>query len=228
MTLPLLILRPLDGALQTKRRAEKLGLTAVVDPLFAVESIAWTGPKPEDYDALLLTSANALGYGGTQLAAYRSLPVLAVGEKTAAAAEKAGFHVEKTGESGARQLLQRLRDGQYPNLLWLAGEQHTNLCSNGRLVHIVPVYRSSAIALGEEAKACLAEETVILLHSARAASRLVSELDRLRLPRSKHHVVAFSVKVAEKAGTGWKSVQTAVHPDDDALLSLASALCQSG
>lgn len=227
MTLPLLILRPLDGALQTERRAEDLRLPMVVDPLFIVESIAWSGPEAKNFDALLLTSANALRYGGVQLKAYRSLPVLAVGEKTAAAAEKAGFHVEQTGEAGAQDFLHQLEDSRYRNILWLAGEQHTDVSLVVQHVAIVPVYRAKAIALGEQAKACLVEETVILLHSARAAGQLVSELDRLHLPKNKHHVLAFSAKVAEVAGQGWKSVQTADHPDDDALLSLASALCRS-
>ncbi len=227
MTPKLLILRPVDGALQTERRARHLQLPAVVDPLFTVESIAWSGPEAKDFDALLLTSANALRFGGGGLNAYLSLPVLAVGEKTAAAAEEAGFHVEKTGESCARDLLRQLEDAPYRNILWLAGVQHTDLSSVDQQLEIVPVYRSNAVPLGEQAKACLAEETIILLHSVRAARHLVSELDRLRLPKSRHHLLVFSAKVAKTAGQGWKSVQTADHPDDDALLSLASALCRS-
>tara|TARA_R110001599_G_scaffold29407_4_gene100526 strand:- start:3148 stop:3834 length:687 start_codon:yes stop_codon:yes gene_type:complete len=227
MTPKLLILRPFDGALQTERRAKDLGLSAVVDPLFAVESIAWSGPVAEDFDALLLTSANALRFGGPRLAEYRSLPVLAVGEKTAAAAMAAGFQVVRSGKTDARDLLDQLGDAAYREILWLAGEQHMELSVEGRHLETIPVYRSKAMALGQEAIACLAEETIIVLHSARAASQLVSELKRLRLPTHIHHVLAFSEKVAEAAGQGWKSVQSAEHPDDDALLSLASTLCLS-
>lgn len=227
MKLPLLILRPLDGALQTGRRAKELDLHVVVDPLFVVEPIAWSGPEAQDFDALLLTSANALRFGGPQLDAYRSLPILAVGEKTAAAAIEAGFHVAETGATSGQDLLGGLEGTRYRNILWLAGHEHTDLSAIDQQLEIVPVYCSNAIALGEQAKACLAGETVILLHSVRAARHFVSELDRLRLPKSRHHVLAFSEKVAEAAGQGWKNVQTASHPDDDALLSLASALCQS-
>ncbi len=227
MTFKLLILRPLDGAIETERRAMDLGLLTVVDPLFTVESIAWSGPAAKDFDALLLTSANAVRFGGAQLDPYQSLPVLAVGEKTAAQAKAAGFQVERTGETGARDLLHELGDATYRNILWLAGEQHTELLLNDRHLEIIPVYRSNAIALGSEAITCLAEETIILLHSTRAARHFLSELERLKLPRTIHHVLAFSEKVAEVAGKGWKSVQTAEHPDDDALLSLASTLCRS-
>ena len=227
MMLPLLILRPLDGALQTERRAKQLGLQTVVDPLFTVESIAWSGPPAQDFDALLLTSANAVSHGGTKLDAYKSLPVLAVGQATARAAENAGFHIAKTGESGGQQLLNQLPANRYRSILWLAGEQHSLFDSGERLLHIVPVYRSRAIALGEKAVACLDAETIILLHSARAASHLVSELDRLHMERDRHHALVFSAKVAQAAGRGWRSVQMADRPDDESLLSLATRLCQN-
>jgi len=227
MIRPLLILRPLDGALQTERRAKALGLQTVVDPLFEVEPIAWSGPAAQDFDALLLTSANALACGGAQLGTYRSLPVLAVGQTTAMAAEDAGFHVEKTGVSGAQQLLDQLEAGRCRNILWLAGEQRSKLDPGARHLHIVPVYRSRAVTLGEKAAACLQSETVVLIHSARAARHLLAELDRLQMKRDRHHVVAFSAKVAEAAGQGWGSMHIADRPDDDALLSLATGLCRN-
>ena len=226
MTRPLLILRPLDGALQTERRAQERGLQTVVDPLFSVEPVAWSGPAAQDFGALLLTSANAVASGGAELDAYKSLPVLAVGEATAVAAEKAGFAIEKTGTSNAQALLDSLAEDRYRRILWLAGEQHSQLDAGQRELHIIPVYRSRAVALGEKAVACLQRETVILLHSARAARHLVAELERLRIKRDRHHTLAFSAKVAEAAGEGWRSLQIAAHPDDDALLSLATGLCR--
>lgn len=225
--LPLLILRPLDGALQTERRAMELGLQTVVDPLFAVEPMTWSGPVVQDFDALLLTSANAVTYGGQQLDAFQGLPVLAVGEKTAKAAENAGFQIAKTGDSNAQQLIDELLSDRYHNILWLAGEQQSELDPGERRLQIVPVYRSKAITLGEKAIACLQSETVILLHSARAARHLVSELDRLQIYRERHHAVVFSAKVAEAAGQGWRNVRTADRPDDESLLSLATRLCHS-
>jgi uroporphyrinogen-III synthase len=226
MTRPLLILRPLDGALQTEQRAQERGLQTVVDPLFTIEPVAWSGPAAQDFDALLLTSANAVTRGGAQLDAYKSLPVLAVGEATAKVAENAGFQIEQTGASGGQSLLDSLGADQYRSILWLAGEQHSRLDAGERALHIVPVYRSRAVALGEKAVGCLQSETVVLLHSARAARHLVAELDRLHIKRDRHHAVAFSAKVAEAAGQGWRSLQIAEHPDDDALLSLATGLCR--
>ncbi|MEJ6593625.1 uroporphyrinogen-III synthase [Parasphingorhabdus sp.] len=227
MMLPVLILRPLEGALQTERRAKELGLQTVVDPLFTVESMAWSGPAAQDFDALLLTSANAVSHGGAQLDAYKSLPVLAVGQATARAAENGGFYIAKTGEFGGQQLMNQLPANRYRSILWLAGEQHSIFDPGERQLHIVPMYRSRACALGEKTVACLQAETIILLHSARAASHLVSELDRLQIERDRHHALVFSAKVAEAAGQGWRSVQMADRPDDESLLSLATRLCQN-
>jgi len=227
MTLPLLILRPLDGALQTEQRARDLGLQAVVvDPLFTVEPIPWSYPVPEDFDGLLLTSANAVTHAGDCLKSYRALPVLAVGRATAQAAANAGFHVSETGTSSGQQLLDDLQADRCRRLLWLAGEQHSALDPGEREMTVVPVYRSRAIALGEKAVACLKQETVVLLHSARAARHLVAELERLHMEPGQHHILAFSAKVAAAAGAGWKSLQVADRPDDESLLSLATRLCQ--
>ncbi|MEH6790144.1 uroporphyrinogen-III synthase [Parasphingorhabdus sp.] len=226
MSLPVLILRPKDGARQTELRAENLGLKTVVDPLFAVEPVLWSAPSAADFDALLLTSANAVDHGGPQLDAFRALPVLAVGEATASTARAAGFQVAETGNAGAQQLLEQRTADRYGRLLWLAGEQHSDLDPGARRLDIIPVYRSAAVPLGAKAVACLHSETIVLLHSARAAQHLASEMDRLQIPRGRHQAVVFSGKVAKAAGRGWRSVHTASRPDDDALLSLASGLCQ--
>lgn len=227
MTLPLLILRPIEGALQTERRAKDLGLQVVVDPLFNVEPIICSGSAARDFDALLLTSAHAVTCGGDQLNAYMSLPVLAVGQATARAAKNAGFQIVATGDSSGQQLLNQPETKRYRRILWLAGEQHGLLDSDERQLDIVPVYRSRVIALGEKAVTCLKAETVVLLHSARAAKYLVAELDRLHIKQDRHHAVAFSAKVAAAAGQGWKSISVADRPDDESLLSLATRLCQS-
>ena len=57
---PLAVLRPEPGASATLGRAQAMGLAAFAMPLFAVEPVAWTAPAPHDFDALLLTSANAV------------------------------------------------------------------------------------------------------------------------------------------------------------------------
>ena len=82
----LLLLRPEPGLSASAERARSLGLDVITAPLFGVEPVVWQLPTPATYDALLLTSANAIRHGGDGLAQLKHLPVHAVGSATAEAA----------------------------------------------------------------------------------------------------------------------------------------------
>ena len=101
----LVILRPEPGASATAARARAMGLEPVTMPLFKVEAVDWDAPDPGLFDALLLTSANAVRYAGERLRSLRQLPVYAVGEATAAAAREAGFEIASTGDTRIERLL---------------------------------------------------------------------------------------------------------------------------
>jgi len=225
MTLPVLILRPLESAKATEAKARKLGLRPIVDPLFVVEPISWNSPPVGEFDALLLTSANAAIYAGSGLMDYQDLPVLAVGQTTAKAAQEAGLLVRQIGDGGVQALLDGLELDRYTRILWLAGEDHSSLQSSPEGLKVHVVYRSRSLELGSDAIECLEKECIILLHSTRAAETLDSEVERLGLDRSSGHVVAISAVVGHATGPGWQSVSIAKQPTDDALLSLASRLC---
>src|SRR5204862_3541714 len=100
-----IVLRPEPGASATVGRARRRGIEAVALPLFETEPIAWEAPDPARFDALLLTSANAVRLGGDQLDALRALPVHAVGEATAYAAREAGFEVASISDAGVDRLV---------------------------------------------------------------------------------------------------------------------------
>ncbi|MEW4468865.1 uroporphyrinogen-III synthase [Parasphingorhabdus sp. JC815] len=226
MSRSLLILRPIDGARRTAKHAEQMGLSVIIDPLFEIDPMDWTPPPAAQFDALLLTSANAVSQAGKRLEEYRELPVLAVGEITATAALQAGLNVVKTGDRGVRELLAALPDGQYQRLLRLTGKHHIDYTPPEHDMTLCHVYRSRALPLGKKAQEALRQGHVISLYSPRAGKILSSEMDRLGLDRSVNDVVALSPNVAEAVGSGWKTVQAAEWPNDDSLLSLASALCQ--
>ena len=108
MNARILLLRPEPGASQSAERARAMGLEPVVAPLFSILSAAWDAPAAGDFDAVLLTSANAARHGGTRLAHYTHLPCFAVGEATAEAARAAGFAEVHTGPGDAAALLKDL------------------------------------------------------------------------------------------------------------------------
>ena len=154
----------------------------------------------------------------TGLASLRGLKVYAVGEATAEAARSAGFDIAATGVAGADGLLGSIeRDLK---LLHLCGEDRREPAdAGGRLVSI-PVYRAKTV---EKAELGDVEARVALIHSPRAARRFAE----LAADRSSVAIVAISEAAAEAAGSGWRSVDVAAVPTDEALLALAARLCNN-
>jgi len=210
-----LVLRPEPGNARTVALLRAEGLEAIGVPLFAVRGLAWAMPDARAFDALLLTSANAVRFGGPDLAALAHLPVVAVGAATAAAARAAGLRVTVTGEGDAAAAVAGAR--AYPRLLHLAGREHVALPGVSRAI----VYASEAVAVAPDALAA-AVDGVVLLHSARAAARFV-EL-AADLPRDRVRVAALSDNVARAAGTGWARVSVAERPSDAQLVAAAVML----
>ncbi|MBA3512277.1 MAG: uroporphyrinogen-III synthase, partial [Sphingomonas sp.] len=162
-----MILRPEPGASATVERAEAIGLEAVAMPLFEVEPVEWQAPDAGSFDALVLTSANAVRLGGDGLSRLRGLPVHAVGEATAAAAREAGFDIASSGEAGVERLLGSVEAGV--RLLHLCGE-HRIEPHAAQAITAVPVYRSSALPPPADLRRI--EGQVAAVHSPRAGQRL--------------------------------------------------------
>lgn len=213
----LLILRPEPGASASAEHARVLGLDALVCPLFAIEPVAWAPPDPARFDALLITSANALRHGGPGLDPLSNLPVAAVGEASAAAARDAGFTVSIVGSEGVEALLDSISAPQ--RLLHLCGEDRTRVRSRHSIAAL-PVYRAALLAC--PALPDLAN-MVVAVHSPRAGARL----DEVVKDRSKIAIAAISESAAAACDTGWQAVEWAAKPTNSALLALAARLCQS-
>jgi uroporphyrinogen-III synthase len=191
-----------------------LGLQPVQRPLFAVEGVEWQAPDTDGFDYLLLTSANAVRHGGSQLADLRDLPVLAVGPATAAEARAAGFTVDGIGDGGVEDFLAALPGKA--RLLHLAGADHHRPATAHAITTLV-VYRTVPLT------PAIPDETLVaLVHSARAGALLAS----LVLDRARVAIVAISPAAADACGAGWGALEVAQMPDDAALLALAARLCQ--
>lgn len=217
-----LVLRPQPGADATAARAAALGLAATVAPLFTTIALPWAAPSPDAYDALMLTSANAVRLGGAQLASYRALPVFAVGEATAAAARAAGFANVRAGDTDIVALLALVAAAGVTRLLHLTGREHRDVGHPALTIHRVPVYAADAeAALPDPARAALAEGAVAMLHSPRAAACFAALVD----DRAPIRIAAISAAAARAAGDGWAAVAVADKPNDDALLAAAARLC---
>jgi uroporphyrinogen-III synthase len=210
----LLLLRPEPGLSASAERARALGLDVLCCALFRVEPLDWTVPDPTHYDALLLTSANAVRHAGPKLAMLASLPVHAVGQSTAAAAQGAGLNVKTVGCGNVSDLLLALPASL--RLLHLAGEDHHPNAEASIERRIT--YRSAPIS---DPNLPLLDGLVVAVHSARAGTRL-SELAE---ERGAAIIAAISDEAAAACGDGWAGITVAAEPNDKSLLALAAGLC---
>lgn len=217
MTRPVLVLRPQPAADDTAERARTLGLEPIVAPLFRIVCRDWTQPT-EAFDALLVTSANAVRCLGRTLAT--GMRAYAVGPATAAALRELGFTDVVAGSSDIIEIVARARRDGVRTMLHLAGEHRTAFDPGPIQIETRVVYASEAIDVGPAFDAALDVGAVALLHSSRAAQRF------RQLAGPGRRIAAISAKVLEAAGGDWEAGVIADRPTDDALLAAAARLCQ--
>jgi len=211
----IVVLRPEPGATATVESARARGLDAIAIPLFEVDAVAWQTPETASFDGLLLTSANAVRFGGDGLKDLRGLKAYAVGEATAEAARDAGFDIASTSDAGVDRLLRSIEPDL--KLLHLCGADRREPKDAKQQITPMTVYRAKPLA----PDLVPVEKSVALIHSPRAGRRL-AELVR---NRSTISIAAISDAAAEAVGQGWRTVVTADRPNNDALLALAATLC---
>ena len=224
MTRRVLVLRPQPGADATAARARALGLDPVVAPLFSIAARGWQAPDPAGFDAVMLTSANALRFAGPDLDRFTHLPAFAVGEATAEIAYAAGFADIRRGPKDAVALVMLMDAAGIRSAFHPCGEDRVALRRASVDILSVPVYAAEAVAaLPATAAEALAGGALALLHSPRAAALFAG----LTTDHEGIRIAAISAAAAEAAGAGWRSVAVAERPRDQALLELAAKLCQT-
>jgi len=224
---PLLIVRPEPGAALTAKRAVAEGWQGIISPIFAIEQVAWTAPNPAGYDALIVTSANAVRQAGPALIRYQSLPVYAVGGATARALKRAGFKTIRTGRGDAAALLALAAEDGIARALHLAGADHRDAEHEAIQLDRHIVYRSVPLpALNRSAIDMLGKGgAIVLLHSGRAAQHFAELCDHHEIKRDGVALAALSPVILDGAGEGWSASVAAETPDDVALLAAAAGLC---
>ncbi len=230
-----LITRPREDAEALAEALAVRGVEALVEPLLEIVPL-----DPGDFDlagvqAALLTSAN----GARALAAatgLRDVPVLAVGEATAAAARAAGFAEVAVagGDVAALACLAESRCEPHGGPLVhvsgeaVAGDLSGRLAERGFTVRRAVLYEARvARALSAAAASALAagEIDAAFLYSPRTAKTLVSLAEKAGLAAALAGVRALclSAAVAEAAGAArWREVCVAARPDEVSLLALVS------
>ena len=220
----ILILRPQPGADRTAERARQLGLSPVVHPLFAPETLDWPAPPAQDFDALLLTSANGARCAGPALKAYHALPTYAVGQATADALHAAGWDDVAAGDADGSAIAARIARDGHRRVLHIAGTTAAPIEAGPLAITRIAVYHMAALPSDPALIAATTPGAILLVHSPRAGEQLAAQMPQSR--RGALHLIAISANVLVACGDGWASAACPPRPDDDEMLALARALCE--
>ncbi len=227
--------RPEPGLGETVRAVAALGLQPIACPLLRIRPLRHRLPPGRLLQAILLTSGQALASLHDAAGSdpeLRRLPLLAVGDGTAARARDAGF-MGSVSAGGDASELERLVRARLPAgaalLLPTASGQGQALCrqlrQSGYAVHRRAVYAAgcpsglSPAGLAALRQGGVAACLFFSAETARNFDRLcpVALRPALRSVRA----LAISPHVASALdGMIWQSVQAAPHPDAASLLAL--------
>lgn len=225
----LLIIRPQPGNDASASRARDAGFDPIQLPFFEVRPRVWQASDPAQFDALLITSANAVRHAGDDLSAYRGLPAHTVGQNTADAVSASGLKLASVGQNGVQEALRAAILAGHHHLLWLAGEDQTDFdAPPGMQIETQITYSSEPVELPVDTTDIIASVDIVVLHSARAARRFAELVYSSRLSLEDIWIAAFSSAIAQAAGPGWRGIAIAERPDDQALLSAAHTLVKQG
>jgi uroporphyrinogen-III synthase len=231
-----LITRPRDDAEALARMLADRGVDSLIEPLLRIANLPADDLALNGVQAILLTSAN----GARALAAAtaaRSLPVLAVGSATAAAARDAGFtEVDVAGGDVAAlaALAARRCDSRAGPLLHVsgsvvAGDLAGRLEAHGFTVLRAVLYEAHRVsALSNAAVAAVGDGAIdaVLLFSPRTAKAFVALAREANLTAAlaSTQALCLSEAVAEAArAIAWREVRVAGRPDQAALLALVGS-----
>jgi uroporphyrinogen-III synthase len=222
----ILVTRPYPAAGRTAARLAERGHVAIVAPTLTVEPSGEAMP-PGEFDALVLTSANAL-------VAFDDppdrLPVLTVGDRTAEAARKAGFQDVRSAV-GDRQALALLAQETLPpgqRLLVVTGRHRKDDLAE-LLAHAghEPVIWTAYVAEAKPRLPEAAREALVhgpldgLLHYSRRSATISLALARQAglgdAFRDGFHACLSEDVAAPLRAAGVKRLAVAEAPDEDSL-----------
>lgn len=176
-----LVMRPEAASPRTAAGLAARGHEAILAPMLAIMDLAT--PIPETaFDAILATSANGLTRLAKrpEIARLSKLPLVAVGDRTAAAGREAGFETVHVADGDGRSLVAEVR---------------SRFLASGRFMHAAGADRAFDVAgaLSEHGY----EVTVVELYRAVAAAKLPEAATRALADGSARAALHHSRRIAE-------------------------------
>src|ERR1700722_577186 len=230
----LLVTRPEPDAERTAEALPARGHEGLVSPLLRIEPVpdAVIGPGP--FAALLVTSANVAPAiaAHARFAQLRSLPVFAVGDRSAEALRAAGFAGVTSAHGGVDDLAALATSCIRPggSLLYLAGADRSGdlagvLSGRGFAVSTVVIYRAAPVTALSPIAAAAIEVIDGVLHFSRRSAEMYLTAARAGgvYDDAINPMIHFcmSAQVAEPLiRAGATDVRVAQEPSESTLLSL--------
>ena len=226
------VTRPQADGERTAAALEALGHEVLVAPLMRVEPVAVD--LAGTWSAIVITSANALQAIPATADGVKTLPVFAVGDRSAEAARRAGFAEVSSANGDIKDLVRLVAAravGAKTRLLYLAGEDRAGdlvaqLAAHGIDAEMKVVYRTVAEAFPPVLAAALeAGDVDVVLHFSRRSAELFVEGARasgVAGPAEDVRHLCLSAQVAEPLA-GASRVAIAARPDEEALIALLRA-----
>ena len=226
------VTRPQADSERTAAALEALGHEVLVAPLMRIEPVAVD--LAGTWSAIVITSANALQAVPATADGVKTLPVFAVGDRSAEAARQAGF-AEVSSANGDIKDLVRLVAAHAVHakapLLYLAGKDRSGdlvpqLAAHGIDAEMKVVYRIAAEVFPPVLAAALESGDVdAVLHFSRRSAELFVEGARasgVAGPAEDVRHLCLSAQVAEPLA-GASRVTVAARPEEAALIALLRA-----
>ena len=231
--LPVIITRAEPGASETAGRLAAFGIDPILAPMLSLEpDLECAIPDLSTRSGLVFTSANGVRVFADR-DPNRSLTAWCVGPATAKAAREAGFEQVRESAGNAVDLAHFIAEhveGSERPLLHIAnadakGDLKTQLEALGHALDFAPRYAMRpAPALPHSAQQALqsADNTVVMIHSAKGATRLADLCAGLSL--TKLVVVAISEPASQPlSNLPLTALHVASAPNEDSLMSALSA-----
>lgn len=228
-----LVTRPDKEAARTAQALRNLGHEPVIAPLTTIERTG--APLPEGrFCAVAVTSANAIDAPDLPPRVL-SLPLYAVGARTAAAAGLAGFADIRTA-SGTADALAALMVQQLPShaqVLFLAGRPRKThlemaLAGAGLIVTVAETYRAKAVNIADWPR--IASVAAILHYSRASAERFATLARQAGAERDCDDVAHLCLSQDVSRGLSTlpnARIFIAGRPDEASLFELLN-ICRSG
>jgi len=234
----ILVTRPEPGASETAVRLEAAGFEPVRLPLTRIETIA-SGriPDPADYDAVAVTSANALRHASPALLeSMAGRKSYAVGARTAEAASQAGLSPRVVGdgevETFARAIVEAEPGGR---IVYLCGRVRREpferiLVAGGLQVEAIETYDTLTVDHSSAVLSAATEGNPIwgaLVYSAAGARKLADLLAEHQANPvfARMRFFCISQRVADALGLkGGARIDVAERPTEEAMLQLLTSV----